>query len=481
MEILHLRPSAPPPLPDDPFPTANNHIIIFKHPSYPDEYGQNILLHLYAWDSPDGGLHAATALLACTLIACNAWDGYLTVERDGSRLDLQEDDILPAGEYYFHVPRPSTTPIPPSGHGSHYKYPIYPSFQHWAFPHRQVPSQWRGEDESCTIIGATINTPSVSSVSAAVINRDRSCVVSKYRDCIERAHLCPRNELDWFRKNGMRRYNLRLDISGDVITDDIANALAMRPDIHRAFDDCKFALVRKSGRWTVHFLEKTYDLGRMYHNRPIDIAGFSPEFVLTRFAWAIFPFVKAFMEQGPERLVKVREQSDEGFREIVKTLDFAGFEQMNLATRGRSGSPKKRKAADVPQTAGMKRLCTSLQLETDGIQTSLSALEGQSERGYTPDFSFDDGTSAELHCTQGHSSGGSISAGQNTVITDDDTENERLCALRINELRKRRPQDSKLICCDYNLAEQANALGIPGKTEYGGGHLCLNCLGLDSV
>ncbi|KAJ9634235.1 hypothetical protein H2199_009065 [Coniosporium tulheliwenetii] len=343
METIHLRPATPLPLHDNSSPTTNKHFIVFKHPGYPEDYEQNVLLQLYAWDSPNGGLHAGTALLACSLIACNAWDGYLTVERDGQKLDLQDDDILSAPEYYFHVPEPPTASADSTSSRNHYKYPIYPSFQHWAFPHRHVPSQWRGAsgDEGGSVPDEPSSTPSVSSVSAAVIARDRACAISKHRDYIERAHLCPRNELDWFQKNGMRRYNARLDISGDVITDDMANALAMRADIHRAFDGCKFAFVRKAGRWVAHFLETTYELGRMYHNRPVEMAaGVAPEFVLARFAWSVFPLVKAFMEHGPERLVRVREVCEGGLREVVKTLDPVGFAQITGTTRGRSASPK---------------------------------------------------------------------------------------------------------------------------------------------
>jgi hypothetical protein len=141
METIQLRPSAPSPIQEYPYPTANKHIIIFKHPGYPDEYEQNILLQLYAWDSPNGGLHAGTALLACAIIACNTWNGYLTVERDSPKLELQDSDVLSAQEYYFHVPRPQVESIGPTGDGGRYKYPIYPSFQHWAFPHRQIPAQ----------------------------------------------------------------------------------------------------------------------------------------------------------------------------------------------------------------------------------------------------------------------------------------------------------------------------------------------------
>jgi hypothetical protein len=88
-------------------------------------------------------------------------------------------------------------------------------------------------------------TPSVFSISAAVIARDGACAISKHRDYLERAHLCPRNEQDWFRENGIRKYNAQGDISGDLMTDDMANAISLRPDLHRAFDDCKFAIARK--------------------------------------------------------------------------------------------------------------------------------------------------------------------------------------------------------------------------------------------
>ncbi|KAJ9652510.1 hypothetical protein H2201_009217, partial [Coniosporium apollinis] len=479
METIHLRPATPLPLHDNSSPTTNKHFIVFKHPGYPEDYEQNVLLQLYAWDSPNGGLHAGTALLACSLIACNAWDGYLTVERDGQKLDLQDDDILSAPEYYFHVPEPPTASADSTSSRNHYKYPIYPSFQHWAFPHRHVPSQWRGAsgDEGGSVPDEPSSTPSVSSVSAAVIARDRACAISKHRDYIERAHLCPRNELDWFQKNGMRRYNARLDISGDVITDDMANALAMRADIHRAFDGCKFAFVRKAGRWVAHFLETTYELGRMYHNRPVEMAaGVAPEFVLARFAWLVFPLVKAFMEHGPERLVRVREVCEGGLREVVKTLDPVGFAQITGTTRGRSASPKKRKASEtLPPIVEAKRLCGSSHHQAQQtLDTSEEGSKHADDQG-TPSLSSDNGTYLQPHL---------IAAPLDPLPprppSGSDLEANRLSFLRMRELRKRRPRNRALLCCDYSLAERANALGIPGKPEYGGGHLCNECLGLES-
>ena len=91
--------------------------------------------------------------------------------------------------------------------------------------------------------------------------------------------------------------------------------------MHHGFDDCKFVIARKGGQWVAHFLEPTYDLGQLYHNRPVEIPrGVRTEFILARFAWAIFPLVKRFVEHGPERSVKVWETCEDGVHEVTKTL-----------------------------------------------------------------------------------------------------------------------------------------------------------------
>lgn len=46
-------------------------------------------------------------------------------------------------------------------------------------------------------------------------------------------------------------------------------------------------------------------------------------------------------------------------------------------------------------------------------------------------------------------------------------------------IRAQRPEDPRLICCDYDSAERAERLGLPGKKENGGAHLCLRCLGVE--
>ena len=63
--------------------------IEFLHPGYPDP---NILFPLPRVDSQDGtngttifGIFHHTALLACQIVAGNAFDGYLTLDQEGQQ------------------------------------------------------------------------------------------------------------------------------------------------------------------------------------------------------------------------------------------------------------------------------------------------------------------------------------------------------------------------------------------------------------
>jgi altronate dehydratase len=56
-----------------------------------------------------------------------------------------------------------------------------------------------------------MGTPSVSNVSAAVVARDRTCILTGEVDSLDRAHIFPRSAQEWFHKNRMQRYNDRQD------------------------------------------------------------------------------------------------------------------------------------------------------------------------------------------------------------------------------------------------------------------------------
>ena len=144
----------------------------------------------------------------CVLLACNSFGGYLTIDRSGEKLNLRDDDILPLGEYYFHVCHPSAGPASAESFHEPYKYPIYPSSDHWAFPHNKIPARCLGLSSSDAAIATELDeepatTPSVSALSAAVLTRDKACAISKHRDYLERAHLCPRRRRIGSRKSTM--------------------------------------------------------------------------------------------------------------------------------------------------------------------------------------------------------------------------------------------------------------------------------------
>ncbi len=121
----------------DPHPGANT---VFRHPSYPDNY--NIFLELHTPGKAGGALRYGLAHTACALVAGNTWDGYFTFTRDGLRLEFNWDDLLPERSHYFHVTTPTAALNGAGEHGSnseHYLYPVFPSFDHWQFPHDTMP------------------------------------------------------------------------------------------------------------------------------------------------------------------------------------------------------------------------------------------------------------------------------------------------------------------------------------------------------
>jgi len=79
----------------------------------------------------------------------------------------------------------------------------------------------------------------------SVLRRNKACVISGQRDCVERVHLCLRSEVDWFDKNGMAQYNMNGQLVRDAVVDDITNAIALRSDLHTTFDAAKFVVVPK--------------------------------------------------------------------------------------------------------------------------------------------------------------------------------------------------------------------------------------------
>ncbi|KAL2192915.1 hypothetical protein P885DRAFT_72655 [Corynascus similis CBS 632.67] len=121
--------------------------IYFLHPGYDSH---NTLLCLPRVDSTTStyGVHHRTALLACQIIAGNAFmNSYLAFDKADK-------------QYYFIVEASEL-------------YPIVPSFQDWEFPHGRIPNWW-----------PSVITASLSTMDCGITNADPS-------DIDNRANILP--------------------------------------------------------------------------------------------------------------------------------------------------------------------------------------------------------------------------------------------------------------------------------------------------
>ena len=471
--------------------------ITFRHPGYPDDYKQNTLLILPAFDgslSSGGGVHHNTALIACAIVACNAWHGYFTTSRDAAPVDAQPDQVLTADSYYFYVPMPgSTVGTPtdnaqPNQNNPPYKYPVFPSFEHWTFPHYNLPPAWPSHSPQGATSPRTVFGPLsayASNVTGLVLTRDQSCRVSGHHDYIERAHLCPKKEVDWFHQNGMGTYNDNHRLGPGSALDDMSNAMALRPDLHRAFDNRGFVVVCKKSKWVPHFLEKTTELGPLYHNVVMELSlSISPSFLLTRLAWALFPLVSEFFT-SPVESKMARIWTENKQEQVTKALDQPERQRV-FNSKSRNPSPTKRQREDDREapTETYKRRRTYLSTTLEGSSkaasddTQFSGLCSDTDRSpatlVTPPPV---ATQDEIdHTLQRKSRSAVLGI---SVVEEDDEEDKAIEALRLEWCRKQRPTDPQLICCDYNVAERRDELGLEGPREYGGSHLCLECLGVE--
>ncbi|KAK7426728.1 hypothetical protein QQZ08_006764 [Neonectria magnoliae] len=186
--------------------------IRFLHPGYPKPL--NLLFRLSRVDpTPNPGIygvHRLTALTARQIIANNAFaTGRLAKDDKGKALLIDDDEILIERDYWFFV-----------------------------------------EDDG----------------------RTQRCAVSNTTFASTYAHIIPREEREWFNKNGMALYG-----GGTRTADDEHNFLRLKADIHVCFDQRAFVLVPKpaielngsaSSQYVVYVLDaRESEFAALYHNR----------------------------------------------------------------------------------------------------------------------------------------------------------------------------------------------------------------------
>ncbi|KAK1674261.1 hypothetical protein BDP55DRAFT_613011 [Colletotrichum godetiae] len=322
--------------PSPAIPARNNEndaIAYFFHPSYPTPH--DLLFTLPCVDPTNArsatesrrGLYHDVALLACQVIADNNFSGRLFFDRKGMRAVLDEVSIqglLHPGEYFFIVNSDPT-----------YRYPVVPSFRDWRFPHGQIPDTWPSPKAS----------PSTDTV--------RRCALTNHGFGLTNAHIVPREEAEWFMRNGMARYGMD---TRDV--NDSRNMMRLRADIHRCFDARVFSIIPKPEfasddpqtspnrniAYVLHvFGSNMEEFSDMYHNMCVQyLDNTSRQYLFARFAWTILIFVKPFVLAGTTRSVIRNNSQVAGMQWIAEDLSGSQLSSLYGGGGSRSASPKKR-------------------------------------------------------------------------------------------------------------------------------------------
>lgn len=222
-----------------------------------------------------------------------------------------------------------------------YTYPIVPCFQEWSFPHGSLPALWN------TI--RPYDNDTVRSTVDAVVVRDRSCRVTNNQIECDIAHLCPRSGITWFEFNDMQQYVSQQYRTTEAINDP-ANAVLLRSDIHPAFDKFQFVFVPKAdGVLVTHVFSSVRELRNLYHNATLHQVGSGTQFLLARFALAIFPCLPAFIQSGQRRLLKLATEQTERWVDADECVDLSSntLGRSKVAGKSKSASPAKHSRCDA--------------------------------------------------------------------------------------------------------------------------------------
>jgi hypothetical protein len=263
----------------------------------------------------------------------------------------------------------------------------------------------------------------------------------------------------------MKRYNDRQDLSGDRIIDDLANALAMSCNRHRAFDASLFVFVPKCGTWVAQFMEVTAHYGSQHHNRPVKLPqNVAPQFLLARFAWTLFARIKTFLEAGTPRLIRIQSKDPISgmFKEEDRLLGREDIKKILQAGRGQSASPRKRSAPD-PEPEQRDAVYADLRHRKGPCNTvdsigSDAHVTQQPDTPQSPAINSVHSTRVaksqalpphhDLLCRQTYLLDASFDGRQSTTGAEEVDEQRRTSGPRAAALRNSRPTNRELICCD---------------------------------
>ncbi|OTB17531.1 hypothetical protein K445DRAFT_30787, partial [Daldinia sp. EC12] len=286
--------------------------MVILHPGYSEAY--NPLLRFLTFRNE--GVDYDLVYYAACIVAGNVWSDtpapFFTkgASADSTRVTRPDDGILRDDQYYFHVPKYESP-----------KYPITVSFGDWVFPHGNIPLPWRELVINQIPLATRSRFPTL--LRDAIVFRDVSCRMTQSVCALEKAHVVPIAESDWFIQNGMNRYNLKR--TARPIIDDTANLFALCGDVHWQFDQKHFTampkLVDNQYQLVGHMLQSKmaymHEQEHLFHDRPFQpLNDVAREFLLARFAWSIFnsttiPFLEV---KGRPFTVRIRVEADSSLK-----------------------------------------------------------------------------------------------------------------------------------------------------------------------
>ncbi|KAF2724602.1 hypothetical protein K431DRAFT_300911 [Polychaeton citri CBS 116435] len=375
-------------------------LVLVRHPGYAN--GNNILLTLTSSDGDDSyyGVDFRLVHTACAIIADNDYNGWLSLSDDSSASKIALDDgaILQAGEYYYHVPYPSTaspagaesTPNPlevsPVQQSSRaYLYPVTPNFRAWKYIEdlHHFARAWN----STTNAAVAAPIPPISNLAAKVTARDGSCRLTASRLMTEVAHMVPAAEKEWFARNRMDQYRRLNSTAERQGPDTDGNAILLRADVHALWDRRYFTLVPKfaEGSWTMvaHTTERLSELHEKFHNIPLQLLrDISPQCLFARFAHDLFPSMINFLSEGRHRRLAVYNTDGSKDCNWYSPDDCQRF--CEGQGQGRSASPKrKRRDPDaVTETGITDRIDSPCEEDTGGSGESEDFKETPDREGW---------------------------------------------------------------------------------------------------
>ena len=182
-----------------------------------------------------------------------------------------------------------------------------------------------------------------------VRGRDECCRMTGTIDACEVAHIIPKKENEWFMRNSMDDY------SGAAIggINDAGNMLLLRSDMHKTFDALRWVIVPKTTYETdgtekgipkpqlvFHLIDPSPQLAALYHNVPLgEVRGLCKEYLLARFALAVFPQVVPFLRRWVKRYLITVGEDGKSSSELCDGARLAGL------YAERTSSPTKRSQA----------------------------------------------------------------------------------------------------------------------------------------